>query len=58
MFEMKIEKSGIEAVGSVEVDESGNLFIQIKVHGKTMSDVSLTEVEARVLKSYFESLEA
>ena len=58
MFEMKIEKSGIEAIGSVEADESGNVFIQIKVHGKSMSDVSLTEVEARVLKSYFESLEA
>jgi hypothetical protein len=58
MFEMKIEKSGIEAVGSVEIDESENLFIQIKVHGKTMSDVSLTEVEARVLKSYFESLDS
>ena len=58
MFEMEIEKSGIKAIGSVEIDESENLFIEIKVHGKTMSDVSLTEVEARVLKSYFESLDS
>lgn len=58
MFEMQIEKSGIQAVASVEVEESGNLFVEIKVHGKTMSDVSLTEVEARVLRAYFESLDS
>jgi hypothetical protein len=56
MFETKIEKSGIAAIGSVDVDESGNLFLEIKIGGDAVSDAFVTKVEAEVLRAYFESL--
>jgi hypothetical protein len=57
-YNLNLSDNGLQTIGTVKFDEMDNAVVSITLFGKKLSEIEINPQELKILKAYFDSVNA